>query len=413
MRSELRVVPAAIQGRLQLRPRQDETARVIAALFLTYAGVSLFNSVNALRRPVAPGTRFPPLWLPGMIVSELATTVFVVRLMVTAGFTALGALETPAGVGALGVLSVAQLTLLPQFLRMGRARGQAIGPIPPISGFAGRVLGRPTLPDDLELLTDIPYHGDLTLDLYRARDRNGPTPVLVYLHGGSWRGGDPHTAGRAMFHSLARSGWAVATIRYPLSPAATFPDHLIGVKRALAWIRSEGGTLGLDPNRLAIGGGSAGGHLAALAALTANRPELQPGFEEADTSVRSCIPLYAIFDFVNRNGARWDWPLIPRDVMKSHPHEDPARYALASPLDQVGSHAPPFLVVHGGNDSLVPPREAHIFVAALREASTQPVEYLEVIGAQHAFDAIASARTRAATTRILAFLETTVIASRT
>jgi acetyl esterase/lipase len=385
---------------------------VIAALFLTYAGVSLFNSINAVRRPVTPGTAFPPVWLPGMIVSELAITVFVSRLVIGAGFAAAGALATPTGRVALGILTLAQLTLLPQFGRTARARRQAIGPIPRASGWRGAVLGRPSVPEDIELVTAIRYHDDLTFDLYRARSRGETTPVLVYVHGGSWRGGDPHTAGRAMFHSLARSGWAVATIRYPLSPAATFPDHLIGVKRALAWIRSEAGVLGLDPDRIAIGGGSAGGHLAALAALTANRPELQPGFEDADTSVKGCVPMYAIFDFLNRNGARWDWPLIPRDVMKSRPHEDPEGYALASPLDQVGPHAPPFLVIHGGNDSLVPPREAHIFVAALRGVSTQPVEYLEVIGAQHAFDAISSPRTRAVTTRILAFLDTTVAAAR-
>jgi acetyl esterase/lipase len=385
---------------------------VTAALFLTYAGVSLFNSINALRGPVTPGTRFPPLWLPGMIVSELAGTIFLSRLLVTAGFTALGVLSVPAGVAAFGVLVMAQTALIPQFLRTGRARRQAIGPLPRVSGWKGRVLGRPSVPDDIELLTSIPYHGDLTLDLYRAREWSHTAPVLVYMHGGSWRGGDPHTAGRAMFHALARSGWAVATIRYPLSPEATFPDHLIGVKRALAWIRSEGHVLGLDPDRIAIGGGSAGGHLASLAALTANRPELQPGFEDADTSVKGCIPMYAIFDFLNRNGARWDWPLIPRDVMKSRPDEDPARYALASPLDQVGPHAPPFFVIHGGNDSLVPPREAHIFVRALRDVSTQPVEYLEVIGGQHAFDAFASLRSRAVTTRILAFLETSVTAAR-
>ncbi|MGF1666689.1 MAG: alpha/beta hydrolase fold domain-containing protein [Acidimicrobiia bacterium] len=385
---------------------------MIAAFFLTYAGVSLFNSVNALRRPVIPGTRFPPLWLPGMIVSELAATVFLSRLFIGAGFAAVGAVGTPAGLAALAVLTMAQLTLLPQFVRTVQARRQAVGPIPRASGWKGVVWGRPSVPDDIELVTAIRYHGDLTFDLYRARHRSGQAPVLVYVHGGSWRGGDPHTAGRAMFHALARSGWAVATIRYPLSPAATFPDHLIGVKRALAWIRAEGASLGLDPDRIAIGGGSAGGHLAALAALTANRPELQPGFEDADTSVRSCVPMYAIFDFVNRNRARWDWPLIPRDVMKSRPHEDPERYALASPLDQVGPHAPPFLVIHGGNDSLVPPREAHIFVQALREVSTQPVEYLEVVGAQHAFDAITSTRTRAVATRILAFLETTVATAR-
>lgn len=381
---------------------------MIAALFVAYAAVALFNGVNALRRPVEPGHRLPPLWLPGMVVSELAGLVFVSRLAVTAGFWAAGALTTTGGRAGLALIGAAQVALLPQFSRTRAARRQASGPLPPPTGWKGRLLGRPDTPPDLVLDRGITYHEGLTLDIYRSPGGDGPMPVLVYVHGGSWRGGDPHNSGRAMFHALARAGWAVATIRYPLSPAATFPDHLIGVKRAIAWIRTDGAARGLDGDRIAISGGSAGGHLASLAALTAERRELQPGFEEVDTSVAACVPLYAIYDFANRNGARWDWPLIPRDVMKARVADDPERYALASPLDQVGPHAPPFLVIHGASDSLVPPREAHIFVEALRRVSGAPVDYLEVVGAQHAFDAIASVRTRAVVTRIHSFLEATV-----
>jgi dipeptidyl aminopeptidase/acylaminoacyl peptidase len=112
-----------------------------------------------------------------------------------------------------------------------------------------------------------------------------------------------------------------------------------------------------------------------------------------------------VFDFFNRNNTRWDWPLIPNQVMKARPEEDPERYRLASPIDQVGEHAPPFLVVHGSNDSLVPPPEARQFVTALEAVSDNTVEYLEVPGGQHAFDAVASPRTRAVVTRITSFLE--------
>jgi acetyl esterase/lipase len=385
---------------------------VVAALFIFYGGVSLFNSVNALRRPVEPGTRFPPLWLPGMVVSELAPTVFASRLGVSALFALTGVLGSPAGWLGLWLVTAAQLSLLPQFSRTRRARKQATGPLPRVHGWKAHITGRPGIPPDIELTEGIAYHGELALDIYRSVDHDGLGPTLVYVHGGSWRSGDPHNVARPMFHALARAGWVVATIRYPLSPAATFPDHLIGVKRALAWVRSEGTEHGMDGETIAICGGSAGGHLASLAALTADRRELQPGFEDADTSVAACIPMYAIFDFFNRHRTRWDWPLIHRDVMKARRHEDPDRYALASPLDQVGPHAPPFLVIHGANDSLVPPREAHIFVEALERTSSAPVEYLEVVGAQHAFDAISSIRTRAVATRVVSFLETHVAAKR-
>lgn len=391
---------------LQLVRTSDETLPVIAALFMTYAGVALFNSVNALRRPVEPGSRFPPLWLPGMIVSELTTTLLVSRIVVAAFFIALGVLRHPAGWLALMLVGIAQLLLLPQYGRTAAALREAAGPLPSRSGTTrARITGRLDLPPDLELVQGVEYHRGLTLDLYRKPGLGAPAPTLIYVHGGGWRGGDPHGAGRPLFHALADDGWIVATIRYPLSPAATFPDHAIGVKRAIAWAKSQGPAYGIDPQRIALCGGSAGGHLAALAALTPDRPELQPGFEDVDTSVIACVPLYGIFDFFNRHKTRWDWPLIPRIVMKARPEEDPDRYRLASPIDQIGPHAPPFLVIHGSNDSLVPPREAEVFVEALRRGSSRRVEYLEVPGAQHAFDAIASTRTRAVVTRIAAFLD--------
>ena len=93
------------------------------------------------------------------------------------------------------------------------------------------------------------------------------------------------------------------------------------------------------------------------------------------------------------------------------PDHDPERYRLASPIDHVGPHAPPFLVVHGTHDSLVPPREAEVFVEALRSVSEKPVAFVPVIGAQHGFDAISSPRTRAVGRIVADFVTATVPAS--
>jgi acetyl esterase/lipase len=197
-----------------------------------------------------------------------------------------------------------------------------------------------------------------------------------------------------MFHLLAASGWVILDIRYPLSPLATFPDHLIGVKRAIAWAKSEGRRLGVDPDRVVISGGSSGAHLAALAALTPANRALQPGFEDADTSVTACVPFYGIYDLLIRNPTRYDWPFIAQVVMKARASDDPELYALGSPIDQVHPGAPPFFVVHGEFDSIVLSAESRHFVAALEQAGVD-TRYHEVLGAQHGFDAVASLRTRA------------------
>jgi acetyl esterase/lipase len=199
----------------------------------------------------------------------------------------------------------------------------------------------------------------------------------------------------------------VLDIRYPLSPEATFPEHLIGVKRAIAWAREEGGTFGIDARRIAVSGGSSGAHLAALAALTAHNRDLQAGFEEADVEVAACLAFYGIYDLLVRNPTRYDWPFVARQVMKKSASDDPHLYSLGSPIDQVHADAPPFLVIHGGFDSIVLPAESEHFVAALRGEGVD-ASYFEVPGAQHGFDAVASLRTRAVAALSTEWLESKV-----
>jgi acetyl esterase/lipase len=189
---------------------------------------------------------------------------------------------------------------------------------------------------------------------------------------------------------------------------ATFPDHLVDVKRAIAWIREHAEEYGADPDFVAVTGGSAGGHLTALAALTAGRPDLQPGFEDADTSVQAAAPIYGVFDFTNRTGA---WPegtvetFLTPVVMKVDPQEDPEAWATASPIDQVHADAPPFMVVHGDRDVLAPVEDARVFVEELRAVAAEPVYYLELHGAQHAFEMFASIRANAVIQAVAHFLD--------
>jgi len=198
-------------------------------------------------------------------------------------------------------------------------------------------------------------------------------------------------------------------IDYRMSPFATWPEHVIDVKRAIAWVREHADELGVDPGFVAITGGSAGGHLSALAALTAGDPDLQPGFEHADTSVQAAVPFYGVYDFLDEGRVHLpllhSWILEPL-VFKARRTEHPERFAAASPVHRVHAGAPPFLVIHGTHDSLVPVSDARAFVEALRAASDAPVVYAELRGAQHAFDLIPSPRTAPTVEAIERFLHT-------
>jgi acetyl esterase/lipase len=249
----------------------------------------------------------------------------------------------------------------------------------------------------------------LRLDVHRARTHRGPVPrpTFVYVHGGAWMIGHRRRQGLPLLQHLAARGWACFSVDYRLSPRATFPDHVVDVKRAIAWIREHAQEYAADPDFLVLGGNSAGGHLAALAALTANDPEYQPGFEAADTSVQACTAFYGVYDFLDRGG-HWHHQgmlrLLERRVLKQKRNLALPEFNAASPIARVHPDAPPFLIVHGTHDSLCPVAEARSFAETLRAASRQPVVYAEVPGAQHAFEIFPSVRTAHALDGVTRFL---------
>jgi acetyl esterase/lipase len=235
--------------------------------------------------------------------------------------------------------------------------------------------------------------------------------VLFQIHGGGWMNGDKKEQALPLMNQMALAGWVCVTANYRLSPAATWPEHLVDCKRALAWIREHVSEYGGDPSRVVVTGGSAGGHLAALIALTPNQPEWQPGFEDIDTSVRGCVPFYGVYDFVNRSSTWRNAGLqgvLEQRILKCSLTNNPEVWDRASPVSHVSAEAPPFFVIHGDSDTLVPVPEAREFVKALREKAREPLAYAELPGAQHAFEIFPSVRslhTVNAVHRFLAWLE--------
>jgi acetyl esterase/lipase len=259
----------------------------------------------------------------------------------------------------------------------------------------------PSLPGD--------QGGRNRLDVVRPRQaKSGDRrPVLLQVHGGAWMIGDKREQGRPLMTHLAREGWVCVAINYRLSPKATMPAHIIDVKRAIGWIRAHIAEYGGDPDFVCITGGSAGGHLCSLAALTTNDPRFQPGFEDVDTGVAACVPFYGVFDFLDRAGDR---PLgtmqavAESRIFQCSAEAEPALWDSVCPVLRVHAKAPPFFVIQGSHDSLVMVEEARTFVTALQAASEAPVLYAELKGAQHAFDVFHSPRTEAAVRAVGTFL---------
>jgi acetyl esterase/lipase len=250
----------------------------------------------------------------------------------------------------------------------------------------------------------------LELDVVGPAGDGANRPAIMQIHGGSWVMGDKGEQGWPLMSHLAASGWVCFNLNYRLSPGATFPDHLIDLKAGLAWIREHADEWGIDPDFIAVTGGSAGGHLAALMALTANDPEYQPGFEEADTSLQAAVPIYGVYDFTSRLGTNrlpfW-YRRLERQIMKAFRDEEPEKFRRASPIDQIHPEAPPFFVIHGDRDTLAPVEEARYFANQLRDISNEPVIYAELGGAQHAFDLFCSPRTSHMLVAVLKFLDAT------
>ncbi len=240
-----------------------------------------------------------------------------------------------------------------------------------------------------------------------GRDRR---PALMQIHGGAWVIGDKREQGIPLLNHMAAQGWVGFNVNYRLSPGVAMPEHLIDLKRGLAWIKEHADEYGIDPDFVCVTGGSAGGHLTALMGLTVNEPQYQPGFEDADTSVAAAVPFYGIYDFTDEGAFGSDPKVFQRFlepiVMQAFLADEPEKYRDASPIHHLHADAPPFFVIHGDKDTLAPVEDARTFVERLRAVSEEPVLYGEMQGAQHAFEIFPSVRTARVIEGVERFLST-------
>jgi acetyl esterase/lipase len=342
-----------------------------------------------LRRPLALGTIS---FLSGFVLNELPFVAFYYLLVSTWLAIGQGGLDSPSDWAAAGlaVLAAAGLVVVAwRGLRTGpvvnRALSEGLGAgwrTALDAGMAARLRRLPLARilfgpfffrrRDVERVANISYGNagrKNLLDLYRHRSHPPVGPILVHLHGGALFMGKKNREALPLLYRLASQGWVCVSANYRLRPAAKFPDHLIDVKKVIAWVREHGYEYGADPAVVFVAGSSSGGQLAALAALTPNDPAYQPGFEHADTSVSAAICLHGYYGYPGTKDR-----------------------SPSSPLAYDGTDAPPFFVAHGDRDSLLPAATARLFVEGLRATSSNPVIYAELPGAQHGFDRFHSLR---------------------
>ena len=219
----------------------------------------------------------------------------------------------------------------------------------------------------------------LQLDLYLPHGAKRP-PLLVWIHGGGWRRGNKAHVG--FFLPMTAFGYAVASIDYRLSDEATFPAQIHDCKAAIRWLRAHADKYGYDARRIGVGGSSAGGHLAALLGTSGGVPELEGKIGkhlDQSSRVQAVFDGWGPTDFVQLQAQRraLGWP--PRRGPASAEvaliggplEKHPDKVRLANPITHVDRSDPPFLILHGGRDRLVPPDQSRLLRDALQKAGVE------------------------------------------
>ncbi|MFZ2997449.1 alpha/beta fold hydrolase [Sphingobium sp.] len=267
-----------------------------------------------------------------------------------------------------------------------------------------------TLGDGVRVSADIPFSTipgfrPITLDIYRPRDM-GPHPLVIYVHGGGWMNGHTRQSGAfsdftAVLADLSARGYVVASLEYRLSREAPFPAAIHDVRTAIRFLKAGAGRYGIDPRHVAIWGGSAGGQLAALAALDCGGAPTGDDRSNAGQSdcVQAAVGWYGVYDF-----ATMPQSAIPRAenaYLGCEKGACPAdRVAAASPAAHVDAKDSPMLLIHGTEDKTVPVTQSQELAAKLKAAKV-PVT-LEVIPAVgHSWIGADAAATRAASLHAL------------
>jgi acetyl esterase/lipase len=241
-----------------------------------------------------------------------------------------------------------------------------------------------------KVLKDIAYddaHASQVLDFYPAKT-DKPAPVMVHIHGGGWRGGSKNHIPGFLAKANAEGWLAVVSIEYRFTDVAPHPAQVDDCARAIQFIRQNAKKWNIDPKRMGVTGGSAGGHLSAYVALQDDeaKPESKDPVERQSSRVSFAIPFAGPTDWGLLSKIKHEHPAY-RQLLGYEPGTDAEKMSAekkkdVSPLTFVSSGDPPFLIVHGDADVIVPVEHAKVLEAALKAAKV-PTEMYLVKGGNH------------------------------
>lgn len=254
------------------------------------------------------------------------------------------------------------------------------------------------LPDTLEFHGDLPYAGTdnarQMLDLVLPKEKSDkPLPVVAFIHGGAWLAGDKQDGLRQILPLAVTGNYAVASIGYRLTDQAQWPQQIYDCKAGIRWLRANAEKYNLDPDNIGVCGASAGGHLVAVLGTSGGVESMEGDLgEHTDVSsrVKCVVDFFGPTDFLKMNqaaiagaGLDHDNPEAPEALLIGGPvQKNKEKAATANPITYVSKDDPPFLIVHGTKDPLVPFNQSELLRDALRDASV-PCTLLTVEGGGH------------------------------
>ena len=268
-------------------------------------------------------------------------------------------------------------------------RGSLVLVVAIVSGMASMTPAgqpQPGQPDlsRMTVLRGIAYvpggHERQKLDLYlpKEADPSGKRPLIVWIHGGAWLGGSKERPPALRF---VEKGYAVASVNYRLSQHAIFPAQIEDCKAAIRWLRASAAEYGYDPNRIGVWGASAGGHLVALLGTTGDVKEFDVGPNAGVSSrVQAVCDFFGPTDFTKMGNfpstMKHDAPDSPEAKLIGGPiQENKDKAQRANPIAYITKDDPPFLVVHGDKDPLVPHHQSEILLDALKKTNVEATLY--------------------------------------